>query len=99
MCRPIATRSRHFSVDDKAFIQSDIMKLLDIGVIEPSSPPWRAQVVAIKNPSQHNKKRLCADYSQTINQYTELDDYPLPRIDDMINNIAHLTYETLIMKC
>ena len=32
---------------------------------------------------------MCIDYSQTINQYTELDAYPLPRIDDMINNIAH----------
>ena len=36
-----------------------------------------------------DKKRLCVDYSQTINQYTELDAYPLPRIDDMINNLAH----------
>ena len=36
-----------------------------------------------------DKKRLCVDYSQAINQYTELDAYPLPRIDDMINNLAH----------
>ena len=34
------------------------------------------------------KKRLCIDYSQTINQYTEVDAYPLPRIDDMITNLA-----------
>ena len=88
-CRPIATRSRHFSVNDKAFIQSEIVKLLQTGVIEPSSSPWRAQVVVVKNPSQPDKKRLCVDYSQTINQYTELDAYPLPRIDDMINNLAH----------
>ena len=43
----------------------------------------------VKNPSQHDKKRLCVDYSQTINQYTELDAYPLSRIDDMIKNLAH----------
>ena len=30
-CRPIATRSRHFSVDDKAFIQNEIVKLPDTG--------------------------------------------------------------------
>ena len=88
-CRPIATRSRHFSVNDKAFIQSEIVKFLQTGVIEPSSSPWRAQVVVVKNPSQPDKKRLCVDYSQTINQYTELDAQPLPRIDDMINNLAH----------
>ena len=88
-CRPIATRSRHFSVNDKAFIQSELVKLPQTGVIEPSSSPWRAQVVVVKNPSQPDKKRVCVDYSQTINQYTELDAYPLPRIDDMINNLAH----------
>ena len=88
-CRPIATRSRHFSVNDKAFIQSEIVKLLQTGVIEPSSSPWRAQEVVVKNPSQPDKKRLSVDYSQTINQYTELDAYPLPRKDDVINNLAH----------
>ena len=64
-CRHIATRSRHFSINDKAFIQSEIVKLLQTRVIEPSSSPWRAQVVVVKNPSQPGKKRLCVDYSQT----------------------------------
>ena len=32
---------------------------------------------------------MCVDYSQTINQFTELDAYPLPRIDEMINNLAN----------
>ena len=59
------------------------------GVIELSTSPWRAQVVVVKSAVPSNKKRLCVDYSQTINQYTELDAYPLPRIDDMINNLAH----------
>ena len=45
--------------------------------------------MVVKNPSQPDKKRLCVDYSQMINQYTELDAYPLPRIDAMINNLAH----------
>ena len=72
-CRPITTRSHHFSVDGNDFIQSEIVKLLDTGVIEPSSSPWRARVVVVKNPSQPDKKRLSVDYSQTINQYTELD--------------------------
>ena len=46
-------------------------------------------MVVVKNPSKPDKKRLCVDYSQTINQYTELDAYALPRIYDMINNLAH----------
>ena len=42
----------------------------------------------MKNGTQSVKKRLCVDYSQTINLYTELDAYPLPRIDTMINKLA-----------
>ena len=57
-------------------------------IIDHSTSPWRAQVVVVKNPALPNKKRLCIDYSQTVNQYTEVGAYPLPRIDDMITNLA-----------
>jgi len=60
--------------------------MLRDGVIESSSSPWRAQVVLVK--SEHHRKRLCIDYSQTINMYTLLDAYPLPNVWDVVNNVA-----------
>ena len=30
---------------------------------------------------------MCVDYTQTINKFTYLDAYPLPRIDDQINEL------------
>ena len=42
----------------------------------------------MKDEANRHKKRLCIDHSQTINIYTELDAYPLPRIDDMINELS-----------
>ena len=42
----------------------------------------------VKNPALSNKKRLFIDCSQTVNQYTEVYAYLLPRIDDMIANLA-----------
>ena len=86
--KPIATRSRRYSQEDRRFIQENIDKLLSEEIIRPSSSPWRAQVVVISDEFNRHKKRLCVDYSQTINIYTELDAYPLPRIDDMINELA-----------
>jgi len=45
------------------------------------------------------KKRLCVDYSVTINRYTYLDAYPLPRIDEVINKVAQDTfYSSLDLK-
>ncbi|QQP49647.1 Uncharacterized protein FKW44_010390, partial [Caligus rogercresseyi] len=54
-------------------------------IIEPCRSPWRAQVVVVTNS---NKKRLVIDYSQTINKFTLLDAYPLPRINDLISRVA-----------
>lgn len=53
--------------------------------IEPSTP-WRAQVVVTKSESR--KKHLAIDYSETINRFTLLEGYPLPRIDDTVNKIG-----------
>lgn len=74
--------------DDQLFINDQISRLLSEGVIEPSISPWRAQVVVVKDPLDRHKKIHCIDYSQTVNQYTELDAYPLPRIEDMVHNLA-----------
>jgi len=48
------------------------------GVIEPSTSLWRAQVFVTTGENHH--KRMCIDYSKTINKYTLLDGYPLPNM-------------------
>ena len=45
-------------------------------------------MVVAKDPFNRHKKRLCIDYSQTINQYADLDACLLPRTDDMVNDLA-----------
>ncbi|KAL7633690.1 UNVERIFIED_CONTAM: hypothetical protein RMT77_015644 [Armadillidium vulgare] len=94
-CKPIATKSRRYNSSDFQFIKAEIERLLQEGIIEPSFSPWRAQVVVVNN-NNSNKKRLVIDYSQTINRYTQLDAYPLPRIDDLVNTIAHHKYFSVI---
>ena len=87
-CKPIAMKSRHFSKNDKSFIHQEITRLLAENFIEPSSSPCWAQVLVVKDPFLRHKKRLYIDYSQTINKYTEIDGYPLPQIDVMVNILA-----------
>ena len=38
------------------------------------------------------KWRLCIDYSQTVNRFTEEDAFPIHQIDDLINNLAQHKY-------
>ena len=94
---PIATKPRKFSYEDRKFIDSEVQRLLGEGIIEPSNSPWRAQVVVTRN--ENHKKRMVIDYSQTINRFTLLDAYPLPRIDDTINAIAqYRTFSTIDLR-
>lgn len=85
-CHPIATKRRNYSSADQEFIHNEIKKLLDDDIIEPSSSPWRAQVLVTKNDNQ--KKRMCVDYSQTINKFTHLDAYPLPTMQSIIKEVS-----------
>ncbi|CAB3981036.1 Retrovirus-related Pol poly from transposon [Paramuricea clavata] len=85
-CHPIATNSRRYSQEDTEFIDKEVTRLLEEGIIEPSQSPWRAQVVVTKD--ENHKKRLAIDYSQTINRFTLLDAFPLPNISEMVNEIA-----------
>ena len=66
-------------------------------MIEPSRSPWRAQVLVVTNDRQ--KRRMVVDYSQTINRFTHLDAYPMPRIDDMVSKISkYSVFSTLDLK-
>ena len=85
-CHPIVSKSRRYSRDDLKFIDGEVERLLKEGIIEPSNSPWRAQVVVAKDDS--HKRRLAIDYSQTINRFTLLDAFPLPKINDLVNDIA-----------
>jgi len=52
--------------------------------------PWRAQVVVVNNST--HKKRLFIDHSQTINKFTLLDAYPLPRMQTVANSVAQYNW-------
>lgn len=84
--KPIAIPSRKFTYPDQKFIKEETQRLLKEGIIEPSSSPWRSQVLVTTN-SRH-KKRMVIDYSRTINRYTYLDAFPLPNINDTVQKIA-----------
>ena len=91
---PVTTKCRRYSKSDKKFIKEEILRLLEEGIIEPSHSSWRSQVLITKD--ENYKKRVVIDYSQIINRFTHLDAYPLPRIDELINEIAKSKYYSTV---
>ena len=69
------------------FINKEIDRLYSEEKIKPSMSPWRLQIVVVKD-ANNNKRRMCLHYSQTEMLFTELDVYPFPRIETLINDLA-----------
>ena len=60
--------------------------MLENDIIDESISPWRSQCLVVKQKG--DKWRLCIDYSQSVNRYTELDAFPLPQIDELVNELS-----------
>jgi len=93
-CRPVADKPRKYSQADLHFIRDETQRLLSDDLIEPSNSPWRAQVLVVTE--QSGKRRMVINYSRTINRFTQLDAYPLPRIDEIVNELAQYQVFTTV---
>jgi hypothetical protein len=61
-----------------------LKELLDLGLIHPSVSPWGAPIIFIRKKDR--SWRLCIDYHQ-LNKATIKNQYPLPRIDDLFDQM------------
>nr|GEZ66410.1 reverse transcriptase domain-containing protein [Tanacetum cinerariifolium] len=62
----------------------DLKELSDKGFIRPSSSPWGAPVLFVKK--KDGSFRMCIDYWE-LNKLTVKNRYPLPRIDDLFDQL------------
>ena len=60
--------------------------MLQQGVIKPSKSPWGSPIVLVAK--KDGTTRFCVDYRK-LNSITKKDVYPLPRIDDTLDTLAH----------
>ena len=88
-CRPIRVPTRKYCPRDETFIRREIKELLHQGVIKKSVTPWRAQVLVTTN--ERHKRRMVIDYSSTINRFTQLDAFPMPKISEIIRQLSKYT--------
>ena len=65
-------------------LKVQIQELLGKGFIRPSTSPWGASVLVAKKKDK--TLRLCIDYRQ-LNRVTIKNRYPLPRIDDLFDQL------------
>ena len=74
-----------YSLKDK--IDKELDKLLNQGVIEKvNTSDWATPIVPV--PKQNGHVRICGDYKVTVNPVLQVEQYPLPRIDDLFASLS-----------
>ncbi|GJS34396.1 reverse transcriptase domain-containing protein [Tanacetum coccineum] len=70
-------------------LSGQLQELQDKGFIRPSHSPWGAPVLFVKK--KDGSFRMCIDYRE-LNKLTVKNRYPLPRIDDLFDQLQGSRY-------
>ncbi|KAD3640075.1 hypothetical protein E3N88_29298 [Mikania micrantha] len=81
---PISKAPYRMAPTELKELKEQLEELLDLGFIRPSVSPWGAPVLFVKK--KDGTMRLCIDYRE-LNKITIRNRYPLPRIDDLFDQL------------
>ncbi|GJX22859.1 putative reverse transcriptase domain-containing protein [Tanacetum coccineum] len=81
---PVARASYRLAPSEMKELAEQLQELSDKGFIRPSSSPWGAPVLFVKK--KDGLFCMCIDYRE-LNKLTVKNRYPLPRIDDLFDQL------------
>ncbi|GJY62860.1 putative reverse transcriptase domain-containing protein [Tanacetum coccineum] len=81
---PVARAPYRLAPSKMKELAEQLQELSDKGFIRPSSSPWGAPVLFVKK--KDGSFRMCIDYRE-LNKLTVKNRYPLPRIDDLFDQL------------
>ena len=71
----------------KAKVEQELDRLQSEGIISPVEfTEWAAPIVAVVK--QDGSVRICGDYKSTVNQVSKLDNYPIPKTEDLLATLG-----------
>ncbi|KAH0709324.1 hypothetical protein KY284_010751 [Solanum tuberosum] len=87
--QPISIPLYQIALAELKELKAQLKDLLDKGFIQPSISPWGAPVLFVKK--KDGSLHMCIDYRQ-LNKVTINNKYPLPRIDDLFDQLQGASY-------
>ncbi|GJW03457.1 putative nucleotidyltransferase, ribonuclease H [Tanacetum coccineum] len=81
---PVARAPYRLAPAEMKELAEQLKELSDKGFIRPSSSPWGAPILFVKK--KDGSFRMCIDYRE-LNKLTMKNRYPLPRIDDLFDQL------------
>ena len=73
------------------YMKEEIQYLLDNNFIQQSKSAWSSPCILVSKPD--NSYRLCTD-NRKVNNVTKTDSFPIPLIEDFIDQIGNANYIT-----
>ena len=77
------------SIIENAEIKKHVQELIEKGAIRPSSSPCGSPIVLV--PNKDGTWHMCVDY-RALNIITIENRYPLPRIDDLLDQLKNAIF-------
>jgi hypothetical protein len=86
---PISKRPYRMPVNELVELKKQIAKLQSKRFIRPTSSPWGTPVLFVEK--KDGTQQMCVDY-RSLNEVTIKNKYPLPRIEDLFNQMKERAY-------
>ncbi|XP_029928572.1 uncharacterized protein LOC115374014 [Myripristis murdjan] len=91
-------RQRMYRIPERMVpvLMEEIEVMLELGVIEPSTSEWSNPVVLVIK--KDGSIRFCIDFRK-VNAQSDFDAYPLPRLDDLIEQVGQARFISTLDLC
>ncbi|GKB65308.1 putative reverse transcriptase domain-containing protein [Tanacetum coccineum] len=86
---PVAKSPYRLAPSEMQELSEQLQELQDNGFIRPSHSPWGTPMLFVKK--KDGSMRMCIDYHE-LNKLTIKNRYPLPRIDDLFDQLQGARY-------
>ncbi|GJS68678.1 reverse transcriptase domain-containing protein [Tanacetum coccineum] len=92
---PVARAPYRLAPAEMKELAEQLKELSDKGFIRPSSSPWGAPILFVKK--KDGSFWMCIDYRE-LNKLTVKNRYPLPRIDDLFDQLGSSIYSKVDLR-
>nr|GEU58514.1 hypothetical protein [Tanacetum cinerariifolium] len=93
---PVARAPYRLAPSELKELSEQLKELSEKGFIRLSSSPWGAPMLFVKK--KDGSFRMCIDYRE-LNKLTIKNKYPLPRIDDLFDQLQEPGFDPGILRC
>ena len=87
--KPISKPAYRLSHSEAQEVKRQLADYVRKGFIRPSSSPWASPILLVKK--KDGSMRMCIDY-RSLNQITIKNKYPMPRIDELFDQLKGAKY-------